>query len=864
MQAKAVNEFNRNVLMLARAGTGKTYTVAQKIVEADRLGIEADKILCLTFTVKAADELKDDILKYCGDFRPEVYTIHGFCYKLMREYGRRTGKFSDKQIADEIDEGEILKTILNDYIASGDYKTADGTVPIRTKNLVKAVSMIKHRRAEAGYNYFSPSGYGAAINSLAENSKEFRDCFIVKSGAARYTDENLIGFLKTKGSEFMEKYRFVLSSSALCDFDDLIFSARETISDINYQKPAYKLIIVDEMQDTSFYEYGIMKYFFKGANVLLCGDEYQTIYGWRGSKPFEIIDDFKKNYDPLIVNLDKNRRSSPVLSYAAAHYLKSAFGDKNELPPAGEIKNEIKDENKIEIVGCKDAKDEARFVFEKVAEFRGDASEICVMARSNRYIADLYKELAAINSTLPLENRLAFFTADTHFQFYKKPIVKDALAFLRLILNPDDEASFLRIAPKCVKNVTCEMIAALNDYSSLGLSAGQFLSEESYRFSDYYEPLLQAYNKGEIVVYDLETTGLDIDNDEAIQISAVKTGKNGIKETFNEFILPEIEIKSSAVSVHGYDKEYIKAHGGRRAEEVLKDFCAFAKGCVLIGHNSSSFDDIILERELKKYALSAAFPYLYDTLKIAALLKPQTGDYKLETLCKAFDIVNVRAHDAFSDVSATEQVLKVFIEKYLFPTKQARKNITERYADVFKGFYDLIHTMKMLLLKNDVLSLIKSIGETLGLSRNEATAAAERESLNDLYRALKGYIGSNEPLSFLKSFLHDVSLSGSQMDVIVKKFNKVPLVTVHQSKGCEFKEVILVGMGENEFPSYKAVETHNEDEEKRVFYVAITRAKEKLVITYPKYKTFYDVSYRRAPSPFLSLLPADAISEIER
>ena len=72
MQAKAVKEFDRNVLMLARAGTGKTYTVAQKIVEADKLGIDADKILCLTFTVKAADELKDEIKKSCGDFRPEV------------------------------------------------------------------------------------------------------------------------------------------------------------------------------------------------------------------------------------------------------------------------------------------------------------------------------------------------------------------------------------------------------------------------------------------------------------------------------------------------------------------------------------------------------------------------------------------------------------------------------------------------------------------------------------------------------------------------------------------------------------------------------------------------------------------------
>ena len=98
MQAKAVNEFNKNILLLARAGTGKTFTVAQKIVKAESLGIKAEEILCLTFTVKAAEELREDIMKYCGDFHPEVFTIHGFCYRLMREYGRKTGRFSDRQI----------------------------------------------------------------------------------------------------------------------------------------------------------------------------------------------------------------------------------------------------------------------------------------------------------------------------------------------------------------------------------------------------------------------------------------------------------------------------------------------------------------------------------------------------------------------------------------------------------------------------------------------------------------------------------------------------------------------------------------------------------------------------------------------
>lgn len=77
-QALAVNEFNKDILLLARAGTGKTYTVAQKIAEAERRGVAEDEILCLTFTVKAADELRSDVAKYCKNFRPDVFTIHGF------------------------------------------------------------------------------------------------------------------------------------------------------------------------------------------------------------------------------------------------------------------------------------------------------------------------------------------------------------------------------------------------------------------------------------------------------------------------------------------------------------------------------------------------------------------------------------------------------------------------------------------------------------------------------------------------------------------------------------------------------------------------------------------------------------------
>ena len=483
------------------------------------------------------------------------------------------------------------------------------------------------------------------------------------------------------------------------------------------------------------------------------------------------------------------------------------------------------------------------------------------MARSNRYIADLYRRLQKINASLPADQRIDFFTADTHFQFYKKPLIKDYLAFLRLIINPDDETSFLRLAGKCVDGVTGEMIAAINDYSSLGLSVGQFLSEQVYLSGDYYKPLTDAYAKGNVVVYDLETTGLDLDDDRAIQISAVKTGKNGTIKTFNRFIIPPVPIKKAAEAVHGYNEEYIRSHGGAPAAEVLANFCEFAKGCVLAGHNSASFDDIILERELKTENIPHDFGYRYDTLKIAALLKPGTGDYKLATLCDAFGIVNERAHDAFSDVTATEKVLGVFIKNYIRPTSAARTNVTERFSAVFRDFYELTRSLRQMLIDNDLLTLVKTCAGKLGVTK-EKNDLTDKESTNDFYRTLKSYIDKSEPISSLKAFLQDVSLSGSQMDVLVKKFNKVPLVTVHQSKGCEFKKVIVAGTGEGEFPSFGAVASGNEEEEKRVFYVALTRAKEKLTITYPRYKTFYDVNYRRAPSPYLDFLPDKYVTKI--
>lgn len=854
-QAEAVNEFENDVLLLAGAGSGKTFTVAQKIALATKRGIGADEILCLTFTVKAADELREDATKYCGNLVPEVFTIHGFCYRLSLEYGRKTGRFSHRQIADEIDSGELLRELLNEFILKGDYQPTDKTVPLSNKNLTNLASALKHERDKLGFSFFSKDGYDKAAENLFKNSPSFNDLFLVKEGVSKYTDENLIRFFKRKSNEFMNAYRARLDASALFDFDDLIFCAKAAIFDNDFQKPSYKLIIVDEMQDTSEAEYEIVKGFFKDSQVMMCGDLNQTIYGWRGSKPLDVIADFKKNRRVKEITLLENKRSTKTLARASAYYLNKAFNLNLPLPDASDEK-----EAPLEIVACAGIDGEAREIFKRASEFKGDNSEFCVMARSNRYVGELYAELQKINARLPVENRLSFFTTDANFQFYKKPIVKDFLAFFRLIVNPDDEASILRLAKKQAKGLTPPMIAALKDYSALGISVGQFLSERTYRFGDYFYPLIQAFRENKIVVYDLETTGLDVENDQAAQISAVKTGADGVKEVFNRFIIPTKEISAQALAVHGYDLDYIEKNGGEGARSVLRDFVEFADGSVLVGHNSSSFDDLVLERQLSENGIDSNFPYKYDTLKIVSLFNPLSRDYKLSTLCDSFEITNERAHDAFSDVSATEKILEILIRTFLIPSAPSRGVATKKYLPLFRDLYDEIQTATRFLEVGDYLSLCREIGETVSLSTGKS-AQADRESANDLYRTLKSYGARSSPISSLKEFLRDVSLSGSQMDTIIKKFDKIPLITAHQSKGCEFKEVILVGAGENELPSYGAVKSGDDSEERRIFYVALTRAKEKFAATYSYRKDYPGRSYPRNPSPYLAFLPEELVEK---
>lgn len=841
-----------NLLLLASAGSGKTFTIANKIANEIKSGLKPEDVLCLTFTVKGAEELKEDVNKFCGESGIKIFTIHGFCYYIIKEYCKNNGGLKEPHIADEVDSGEILASILKSYAEDEEYELSDDIPLLPERQLGKIMTTIKHKRDEFGFSHSSEDGYGVTINWLFENSSSFNSLFSIKKSGVKVTDYSLITLLKKKGNDFCLLYQRTLRSASLMDFDDLIFASKELIYSNAYKKPMYKLIIVDEMQDTSLLEYQIAKAFFDCARVLMCGDPYQTIYSWRGSAPFEIIKDFKTNYNAVEVSLNGNRRSSPIITYSGRYYLAESFKGSISYPEQPTLTGE-----KIDVIKCYDNRDEAGWIFDYIKNYQGDRSGICVMARANRYLADLYKYFDGFNATLPQSERISFFTADSDFQFYKKPVIKDFLAFLRLAVNKNDGTAFTRIADKYISVINFNSVSAIKNFGAYGVSLSTFLNPDTYAYGDDCFRLISAYKSKKAVIYDLETTGLDLEKDEMIQISALNLGTG---ETFNKFVIPTCQISQKALSTHGYSLEYIKSHDGVSAQRALEEFAKFTKGCVLIGHNSSNFDDFILNRQAKSLGINLDTKGYYDTLTLASTVLPNLSDYKLSTCCKFFGVINERAHDAFADVEATAKCLEKLLVDYYIPMTDNRKRIIESKKQYFKSFYEKYLTIKELIDNGEVLKLIKFIDDTFGvLSKNPRKT--DRESANDLYRALKPMEDSENPIFFLKNFLSDAALSGSQMDIVIKKYGKIPLITVHQSKGCEFDTVILAGAGENEFPSYGARLSGSEDEEKRIFFVALSRAKRKLILTYPSKKVFGINVYERLPSPYIAKLPKSCITE---
>jgi len=416
-QQRATLHTEGPLLVLAGAGSGKTRTITQKIgyLIAENF-CAPDQILAVTFTNKAAGEMKERVLELVSELPrpPLVSTFHSFAVRTLRRYATRLGYQNDFSICDAEDQRAIYRQLLNEL----DLQENDQLPPRRVQ----------------------------AIVSHAKNRGWSADEYMQKS-----TD-----ILAPLIYRCFQRYQEYLLGSNSMDFDDLILNLVKLLKqeeDIRERYGnGYRYFLVDEYQDTNRPQYDLLRLLTSyHQNLTAVGDEDQSIYGFRGAD-IENILRFEKDFPGAeVVKLEQNYRSTQMILDAATAVVSNNQDRKGKVLWTEGNKGDL-----VDLFAADDARHEAFFICQRIYQLRqmGDES-IAILYRTNFQSRQFEERL----NSMGIGYRLVGGTS-----FYNRKEIKDALAYLRVSRNPDDDVALTRIInqpPRGIGKKTLERLREL-------------------------------------------------------------------------------------------------------------------------------------------------------------------------------------------------------------------------------------------------------------------------------------------------------------------------------------------------------------------------------------------------------------------
>ncbi|MDO6726530.1 UvrD-helicase domain-containing protein [Cognatishimia sp. 1_MG-2023] len=404
-QREAVETLDGPVLMLAGAGTGKTKALTSRIVHLLNTGrAKPNEILAVTFTNKAAREMKNRIGRLLGqtvEGMPWLGTFHSICVKLLRRHAELVGLKSNFTILDTDDQIRLLKQLI-------------------------AAANIDEKRWPA-----------RQLASLIDNWKN-----------KALTPERLpsadAGAFNNRGGELYQQYQTRLKELNAVDFGDLllhvvtIFQKHDDVLE-QYQR-WFRYVLVDEYQDTNVAQYLWLRLIAGGHKNICCvGDDDQSIYGWRGAEVGNILK-FEKDFPGAhVVRLEQNYRSTPHILAAA-----SAVIAGNETRLGKSLWTDQKDGEKVRLIGHWDGDEEARWIGEEVEAMQRGTRGMRAFG-----LEDMAILVRASHQMRAFEDR--FLTIGLPYRviggprFYERMEIRDAMAYFRVVVSPDDDLAFERI-----------------------------------------------------------------------------------------------------------------------------------------------------------------------------------------------------------------------------------------------------------------------------------------------------------------------------------------------------------------------------------------------------------------------------------
>ena len=419
-QIEAVKHIDGPLLVLAGAGSGKTKVLTTRIAYLISLGVSPDNILAITFTNKAAGEMKERISKLVGFSSKfmQISTFHSFGLKIVKENYEYLGYDKNFVIFDADDTLTIIKKILKD------------------KNLDP--------------DKFNPRAIRSQISKLKNDLIDSK----------KYSSFSLTEFEKVV-LEVYKKYESELIKNNSLDFDDLLilpiklFEKRKDLL-LMYQE-RYKYILIDEYQDTNEAQYKLTKLLAsKYKNICCVGDADQAIYGFRGANYKNILN-FESDYkNALVIKLEENYRSSKTILDAANSVIKN-----NKNRKSKNLYSNLGIGDKITYYRANSGLDEVKYVVNKIKELKDNSvslSDIVVLYRTNAQ-SRVFED-GLMKSGIP-------YKIVGGLNFYSRMEIKNLLAYLRLICNSNDNVSLERIINVPRRGIGAKTISNLYDKSYL-------------------------------------------------------------------------------------------------------------------------------------------------------------------------------------------------------------------------------------------------------------------------------------------------------------------------------------------------------------------------------------------------------------
>lgn len=417
VQREAILHRGSPLLLLAGAGSGKTLVITKKIAYLIKeCEILPERIMAVTFTNKAANEMKNRVCELLPEIKPYrlfVRTFHSACLRILKDNAHYIGYKSDFIILDEGDKLSIIKKIM---------KAEDTPKRITPKMIIKFISNIKNERED---------------NIAYDYDRHFYE-------------------------DVYNKYLEYQLKENLMDFDDLILNTiklfEKELPVLNYYKERFKYILVDEFQDTNPQQYKLIKLLTQNADndLTVVGDDDQSIYSFRGATVLNILN-FENDFpNTRIIRLEENYRCPKDIVEAALSVIKNN-SQRHRKNVFSNKENQYKIENWICYSDLEEAKDIVEEI-EKLFDLGFEASDIVILFRTNSQSRVYEKELLTHSINYKILGGVGF---------YERAEIKDSISFLRLMTDFKDNFSFRRTVNTPPRSIGEKSLSIFEDFASL-------------------------------------------------------------------------------------------------------------------------------------------------------------------------------------------------------------------------------------------------------------------------------------------------------------------------------------------------------------------------------------------------------------